>query len=484
VLTCRISTHEFKLEPFTEVEIADFDDQQIAVFVTKWFELKNPEHTESFLRKLQESPRIRELATNPLLLTLMCLNFEESGYFANSRAALYKDGLYVLLKNWDAKRHIERDHVYRQLTPDRKEDLLSQLAYQTFKQGQYIFSEEIAKRQISQYIANLPSADTNEKHLDIDSEAVLKSIEGQHGLLISRAHEIYSFSHLTFQEYFTARQIAASCSPYAEADEILQQLVQRVTDERWREVFLLVAEILPSADCFLQLLKQHTDDLVGQDQALQRFLGWTQEKAASTNTFYKPGALRAFYLYCSTPSFDRDSTLFFDSARDLGLAFVLAFNLGLARNRDLARDCDLAHDLALIRALARARALVFDRDLARDLVRDLAHDLDPEFCQILGDLKAQLPDPDRSFSAFKKWWTKHAPQWSEAFRNAAIQYRNIGHEWSFTSAQIELLQQYLEANLILVSCLKSNCYLSRNVRAEIEDTLLLPIAEIEARRVQ
>jgi predicted NACHT family NTPase len=51
VLTCRIATHEFKLELFTEVEIADFDDQQIAVFVTRWFELKNPARTESFLHR-------------------------------------------------------------------------------------------------------------------------------------------------------------------------------------------------------------------------------------------------------------------------------------------------------------------------------------------------------------------------------------------------------------------------------------------------
>jgi hypothetical protein len=33
----------------------------------------------------------------------------------------------------------------------------------------------------------------------------------------------------------------------------------------------------------------------------------------------------------------------------------------------------------------------------------------------------------------------------------------------------------------LVDCLKSDCYVSREVRQEIEDTLLLPIAEITQR---
>ncbi|NJM76723.1 MAG: NACHT domain-containing protein [Acaryochloridaceae cyanobacterium RU_4_10] len=279
VLTCRIATHEFKLEPFTEVEIADFDDQQIAVFVTKWFELKNPERTESFLRKLKESPRVRELATNPLLLTLLCLGFEDSAYFSDSRAVLYKDALNVLLKTWNSsKPGGEPEQVYCQLTPDRKADLLSQLAYQTFEQGQYFFSEKIAKQHIGQYIANLPSIDTDPKQLSIDSEVVLKSIEGQHGLLISRAHRIYSFSHLTFQEYFTARKIATSCNPYADDDKTLQRLARYVIDKRWREVILLTVEMLPSADRFLQFIKQYIDALIAEDDTLQELLSWVQQK--------------------------------------------------------------------------------------------------------------------------------------------------------------------------------------------------------------
>jgi predicted NACHT family NTPase len=166
----------------------------------------------------------------------MCLGFEEAGYFSDSRVALYKEGLSVLLKVWDSKRGIERDTVYRQLTPERKEDLLSQLAYETFERGQYFFSEETAKQYISSYIENLPSADTDAKQLDIDSEAVLKSIEGQHGLLISRAQGIYSFSHLTFQEYFTARKVAHCCTPYAMEDDAFQELGKHFTDKRWHEV--------------------------------------------------------------------------------------------------------------------------------------------------------------------------------------------------------------------------------------------------------
>ncbi|MDJ0556595.1 MAG: hypothetical protein QNJ68_19580 [Microcoleaceae cyanobacterium MO_207.B10] len=60
-----------------------------------------------------------ELATNPLLLTLLCLAFEESGNFPANLSELYKKGLDALLKKWDAKRGIQRHQVYHKLSPQR-----------------------------------------------------------------------------------------------------------------------------------------------------------------------------------------------------------------------------------------------------------------------------------------------------------------------------------------------------------------------------
>lgn len=66
VITCRIAAREYTFERFTEVEIADFDDEQIADFSGKWFRSKNdPIKAERFLHKLKEDEPIRELATNP-----------------------------------------------------------------------------------------------------------------------------------------------------------------------------------------------------------------------------------------------------------------------------------------------------------------------------------------------------------------------------------------------------------------------------------
>jgi predicted NACHT family NTPase len=434
VITCRIAAREYTFERFTEVEVADFDDQQIATFTNKWFQAKqDPVKAERFIQKLKEESRIRDLASSPLLLTLLCLVFEESGSFPSNRSELYKEGLDVLLKKWDVKRNIERKQVYKNLSLKRKEDLLSQIALNTFEQGNYFFKQKEVEREIVQYIRNLPDANSAEDDLQLDSEEVLKSIESQHGLFVERARGIYSFSHLTFHEYFTARKIVSRLH----TDPSWEQLTTHITEKRWREVFLLTVEILDNADTLLQSMKQQIDDRLAGDEKLQQFLTWVEQKSSSVTAPYKPAAIRAFY-----------------------------YALDLAR--DLDRDRDLALDLALDRDLDR------DRDLALDLA------LDPELQRSLQSLKDQLLENSReNRENFKQWWQTNGTAWTEDFRAILIQYRNIGHDWQFTDSQKQLLREYYDANKLLVNCLNSDCYVSREVRQEIEDNLLLPVKRQE-----
>ncbi|MGB5713678.1 MAG: NACHT domain-containing protein, partial [Waterburya sp.] len=206
VLTCRIAAREYTFEKFTEVEIADFDWSQITTFAHNWFKDK-PVKPETFLTRLEKDQPIKELVSNPLLLTLLCISFEELGDFPANRKELYEEGINALLRKWDSTRGIPRDKVYKPLSIAKKEDLLSQIAWKTFAPGDYFFKVDQAKRYISQYIRNLPGANLDDEALQGDSGIVLRNIEAQHGLLTARARNIYSFSHLTFQEYFTAREI-------------------------------------------------------------------------------------------------------------------------------------------------------------------------------------------------------------------------------------------------------------------------------------
>ncbi|WP_228059075.1 NACHT domain-containing protein [Nostoc sp. LEGE 06077] len=297
IITCRIAAREFYFKEFTEVEVADFDDKQIKIFSQKWFQRKNPLRGKDFIQKLDNQRSVKELAINPLLLTLFCLVFETSSDFPTNRSELYEEGVSVLLKKWDAERSIERDIVYRRLSTARKEDLLSHIAWITFNKKDYFFKQKQAELYIAEYIQNLPGARTNSQALHFDSEVVLKSIEAQHGLLVERAKGIYSFSHLTFHEYFTARRTVTISDPKA-LEDFLGYLVEHMTEKRWREVILLAVGMLPSADRLFQLMKQRTDEKIKNHKnsdKLCAFLTQIKQKSLPADVPYQ-AALKALYF--------------------------------------------------------------------------------------------------------------------------------------------------------------------------------------------
>ncbi|GBO55300.1 hypothetical protein APA_3350 [Pseudanabaena sp. lw0831] len=464
LVTCRIAAKQYIFEQFTEVEVADFNEQQIATFTKNWFRKKDIK-AEDFLAELEKNNRVQELATSPLLLTLLCLAFEESGSFPTNRSELYKEGLDALLRKWDAKRGIRRDSVYKDLSVQKKEDMLSQIALTTFEKGDYFVKQRQLEDYICDYIRNTANARTNDEELHLDSEAVLKSIEAQHGLFVERARGIYSFSHLTFHEYFAARQIVVSTSP-SKLEAALQNLVTRITDKRWREVILLSVGMAREADDLLLLMKREIDSLLADDEKLQRFLAWADEKSRSVKVSYKLVAVRAYYF-----ALDSDSAL--DLDLDLALDLDLDLDSALALDSDLDSALDSALNLALNRDRDRDLALYLDSafDLALDLAKEIS---DERLYQNLQYLKDRFPAPNRTRKAFKEWWKQHGKEWVAEYRQVLIEHRNIGHDWQFTYNQREKLQQYYEANCLLVECLKSDCYVCRETRQEIEESLLLP----------
>jgi predicted NACHT family NTPase len=112
LITCRIAATDYTFEKFTYVEMADFTLEQVQVFARKWF-VHDDEKAKRFVDELNRAEHrgLRELAQTPLLLTLLCLNFEETLTFPARRAELYEEALDALLKKWDATRNIKRDEV-------------------------------------------------------------------------------------------------------------------------------------------------------------------------------------------------------------------------------------------------------------------------------------------------------------------------------------------------------------------------------------
>lgn len=367
------------ISDFLDFEIVKSDNKLITNFTNKWFSEQQEIKDERFTQYLNKNKLAINPHDNQLLSTLLYLVFEETGELPSTRYCLYKEGLEILLKKWDNTSNIEQNQLYKRLSVQRKQNLLSQIALKTFEQNNYCFSAQELKQYITDYICNLPDAQTNLELLQQDSEAVLKSIEAQHEILVELAPGIYSFSLLAFHEYFTAKEIIDSSSPEA-LEKALQILSSHITEPRWHEVFLLVAGMLRNAEYLLTLIKHQADKLVASDEKIQQFIATSNNKITLENNPYKLSALRAFNLEC-----------------------VLELNFDFAR----ILDCNLAYDL--------------DFNLARVHI-----------------------------------------------------YTDELKHWQFSEQQKKTLKQYYDANKLLADCLINAHYITRSVREEIENTLLLP----------
>jgi predicted NACHT family NTPase len=466
VVTCRTAAKALNLRRFTDVEIAPFSQDQIVAFAQKWFTAVTKTNIQNkqkqafeFIEKLDlpENLQFQRLAITPLFLHLACWVFHHQNKFPTQKAAFYKQCLDLLLGKWDETKAIERDEVYEGFLLPQKLKLLSQVASATFEQGNYFFEQRIVEQYISDYIGDLPNASTEPEELELDSEGVLQAIELQHGLLAERVRGIFSFSYLTFQEYLTARKIVASYNLQA-LKKPLERLVTHITEPRWREIFLLTVAMLRNADFLVQLMKQEIDALVAQDSYLQKFLTWASQKSLAAP---ESAAIWAFYLALArTPHL----TPYFASvcifAQDIFLDAALD---------NLVMECksNFADVYGCNDALSSALAIVQDAGLH----------------QALQQLKDLLPDPEQSRESIQTWWQTSYPAWIEQLKAIIAKHRNIQHHWHFSLQQQQVLQQYYNANQLLIDCLNSNGEITDIVRQEIEASLL-PIKELSKREWQ
>ncbi len=474
VATGRTAAQKLQLQGFTDVEIAPFTEAQITTFAQKWFvefaknnSLSGKAQSMQFIRKLDfpENWQFRQLVVTPLFLHLACWVFHGQDKFPTKRTEFYKQGLDLLLGKWDEAKGVERDDVYRGFLLPQKLRLLSQLAAVTFEDGQYFFEQRIIEQYIGDYLRNLPGATLLEpEELQLESEAVLKSIEAQHGLLTERARGIFSFSYLAFQEYFTARKIVASHN-LGGLEQALSGLVSHITDPHWREVFLLTTAMLRSADSLVQLMKQQIDVLVAQDPYLQEFLLWASQKSQMIPTEPKVATSRAFYLA-------------------LAQSPHTAAHFALACTLDQGMFLDAALDNLLLECANQSQDFACANACSEALNNILVTVLDAGFYKSLQQLRDELPSANQNREWLDDWWQKHYSAWVEELRETIAHYRNINHSWEFSPAQQQVLESYYNANQLLLDCLHSNCEVTAAIRQEIEATLLLPQQELEAREWQ
>ena len=236
IVSCRTAAYHYNFEQFTQVIIADFEDRQSQEFIQKWFQ--SEEHKQAGtaqkcweLLNKPEYKSTKELAKTPLLLVFICLVYEElRDRFPKNRASLYSQALDIFLNKWaeDKNKKVQLDPSLQKFGLELEKAMLSEIAYQGFETDRLFFPRAEVISQIQNYINSYLK-----EGKWLAAETVLDAIEIQQGILVERAQDTYSFSHLTLQEYLTAQYIVDN----SRVEELKKQqtLMIEVFEKYWRD---------------------------------------------------------------------------------------------------------------------------------------------------------------------------------------------------------------------------------------------------------
>ncbi|REJ39039.1 MAG: tetratricopeptide repeat protein [Microcystis flos-aquae TF09] len=226
---------------FRHFTLEDLNDSQIRDFVQKWHRLAlvdETDHERSEIRKrlqtaIKDSTAIRELAGNPLLLTMMAI-LNRKQELPRKRADLYEESSKVLLHHWDI------DYKKMQLTLDdvdlrAKQAMLRRVAFymQSSQEGLKgnLIHRDALEAELTAYLRSreIPNP------LKVAGK-LIDQLRQRDFIICHVGNDYFGFVHRTFLEYFCATEFADRFSKRGtEGGLTLEQLQREVFESHWQD---------------------------------------------------------------------------------------------------------------------------------------------------------------------------------------------------------------------------------------------------------
>ena len=259
-------------EKYAVTTVRDFTQADIERFVAYWnravevtlagvetpFALQEArKQTEALLKAIANNERVRELAVNPLLLTVIALVQRYRAQLPERRTELYEEAVEVLLGKWDEAKGLEGKTVFagRELDAGDRRGLLEPIALWMMENKAREIEADELRRQLGQRFYEMVG-DWRAASKAVDD--FLRLINERSGLLAERGQGVYAFSHLTFQEHLAARAVS-------DRPDYIAYTLARLGDSWWREVILLEAGYLSTqgkqrATALVQAIMNHRQE--------------------------------------------------------------------------------------------------------------------------------------------------------------------------------------------------------------------------------
>lgn len=252
LVTCRFAGYFREGVPlgpkFVEFHVRPLDDEQVARFVRDWFKaayekLLHPsalaeERADKLLDVLARSEsltgHIRELSSNPLLLTILCIVFHDEQTLPTNRAELYALCVRVLLQHW--RRDVVESELGRSIPPfdaEAAQAVLARLAW--WMHGEQDRTAAPLEQLAAEAELGLAEIATG-CGLGHNGLAFIQRMKDEAGLLANDNEGCCGFLHLSFQEYLAADYAAREG---LSREGLVRELASRATESWWREVALL-----------------------------------------------------------------------------------------------------------------------------------------------------------------------------------------------------------------------------------------------------
>jgi len=256
LLTARPYAHadpRWQLPGFQLLALAPFNKDQVERFVDRWHQAVRPAmswdavtadgRARHLAQALFQRPYLADLASRPLLLTLMATLDSSWGQLPDDRAELYEESVKLLLSRWQKGREargpdgqpLQEPGIARALSLGEGviRSALEKLAFTTHqRQGQ---GQERVEAPADIPYGDVLAVFTPLLPEDVSPDVLLRYLENRAGLLIGRREGVYAFPHRSFQEYLAACHLANTEGDFAAR---LRALVWEDL-AWWREVFLL-----------------------------------------------------------------------------------------------------------------------------------------------------------------------------------------------------------------------------------------------------
>ncbi len=254
---------------FSHFMLQDLEQYQIDDFIHRWHELTFNDEAEKIRKRdrlkaaIETSSAIRELAGNPLLLTMMAI-LNRNQELPRDRPELYNQASRVLLHQWDVERALIEDPRLDPKTIDYrdKQAMLRQVAYYLQANEQGLNANLIASKNLEDILANyLKTIEIAEAKLV--ARLMINQLRIRNFILCFMGADYYAFVHRTFLEYFCAWEFVWQFKE--EQSLSIEKLKNKVfgqhwQDESWHEVLRLIAGMIQPTfvgDIIKFLMKQN-----------------------------------------------------------------------------------------------------------------------------------------------------------------------------------------------------------------------------------